>query len=262
MSLHWAVRAGAEEPGPEGASLWDERGQSAQDLDSPAGAGDARRAGGRRASPQQRGDGEEVPWEGQARGETCERHRAAGPAPLPGRLTELKKVVEVAPSQGQQHTSDRGHRAGTGSPRKPTAALPTQSGREGRLPRGGTGHSGQGRVLGRVRATGRRSGNRTGGVHRPRQGRTGGRWQKAEGSVTVSELTHGLLPSTPGVKNEVGREARKRFLLNGNAGVRFGTWSQDAADSSETRAAEEGSRALPGAQSTRVKRRAGCAQRA
>lgn len=68
MSLHWAVRAGAEEPGPEGASLWDERGQSAQDLDSPAGAGDARRAGGRRASPQQRGDGEAVPWEGQARG--------------------------------------------------------------------------------------------------------------------------------------------------------------------------------------------------
>lgn len=121
---------------------------------------------------------------------------------------------------------------------------------------------GQGRVLGRVRATGRRSGNRTGCVHRPRQGRTGGRWQKAEGSVTVSELTHGLLPSTPGVENEVGREARKRFSLNGNAGVRFGTWSQDAADSSETRAAEEGLRALPGAQGTRVKRRAGCAQRA
>lgn len=174
----------------------------------------------------------------------------------------VKNVVEVAPSQGQQQTSDRGHRAGTGSPRKPTAALPTQSGREGRLPRGGTGHSGQGRVLGRVRATGRRSGNRMGCVHRPRQGRTGGRWQKAEGSVTVSEFTHGLLPSTPVVKNEVGREARKRFSLNGNAGVRFGTWSQDAADSSETRAAEEGSRALPGAQGTRVKRRAGCAQRA
>lgn len=137
----------------------------------------------------------------------------------------VKKVVEVAPSQGQQQTSDRGHRAGTGTPRKPTAALPTQSGREGRLPRGGTGHSGQGRVLGRVRATGRRSGNRTGCIHRPRQGRTRGQWQKAEGSVTVSEFTHGLLPSTPGVKNEVGREARKRFSLNGNAGVRFGTWS-------------------------------------
>lgn len=45
------------------------------------------------------------------------------------------------------------------------------------------------------------------------------------GIVTVSEFTHGLLPSTPGVKNEVGREARKRFSLNGNAGVRFGAWS-------------------------------------
>lgn len=129
------------------------------------------------------------------------------------------------PQSGTAANLGQGHRAGTGTPRKPTAALPTQSGREGRLPRGGTGHSGQGRVLGRVRATGRRSGNRTGCVHRPRQGRTGGRWQKAEGSVTVSEFTHGLLPSTPGVKNEVGREARKRFSLNGNAGVRFGTWS-------------------------------------
>lgn len=55
----------------------------------------------------------------------------------------VKNVVEVAPSQGQQQTSDRGHRAGTGSPRKPTAALPTQSGREGRRPRGGTGHRGK-----------------------------------------------------------------------------------------------------------------------
>lgn len=225
LSLHWAVRAGAEEPGPEGASLWDERGQSAQDLDSPAGAGDARRAGGRRASPQQRGDGEAVPWEGQARGGPASGTEQPDPHPCRAASRNSEERRRGRPQSGTAANLGQGTPSRDRFAQEAHRSSPDAERQRGTPSSRGHRAQGQGRVLGRVRATGRRSGNRTGCVHRPRQGRTGGRWQKAEGSVTVSEFTHGLLPSTPGVKNEVGREARKRFSLNGNAGVRFGTWS-------------------------------------
>lgn len=260
MSLHWAVRAGAEEPGPEGASLWDERGQSAQDLDSPAGAGDARRAGGRRASPQQRGDGEEVPWEGQARGGPASGTEQPDPCRAASRNSEERRRGRpqsgTAANLGQGTPSrDRfaqeAHRSSPDAERQ--RGTPSSRGHRAQRARSCSGPC-QGHRSKEQKSYGMRS-QAEAGQNRRSVAESGG-------IVTVSEFTHGLLPSTPGVKNEVGREARKRFSLNGNAGVRFGTWSQDAADSSETRAAEEGSRVLPGAQSTRVKRRAGCAQRA
>lgn len=47
LSLHRVVTEQVQtELGPKGASPWDERGQSTQDLDSPARAGDAHGTGG------------------------------------------------------------------------------------------------------------------------------------------------------------------------------------------------------------------------
>lgn len=167
-SLHGAVTEWAQtEPGPEGASPWDERGQSTQDLDPPAGA--AHGAGGRCAGPQQGEDGEGVTWGGQARGEAPSSQTR--PCRAASRRSEERR--RELPRSGTA-ASLRGHQAGSETPGEPTAALSTP-GREGRLPCRRTGYSEEGRVLGRYGATDGKSRSRTERVHRPRWSETRGR---------------------------------------------------------------------------------------
>lgn len=140
---------------------------STQDLDPPAGA--AHGAGGRRAGPRQRGDGEGVTWGGQARGEAPSSQTR--PCRAASRRSEERR--RELPRSGTA-ASLRGHQAGSETPGEPTAALSTP-GREGRLPCRRTGYSEEGRVLGRYGATDGKSRSRTERVHRPRWSETRGR---------------------------------------------------------------------------------------